>query len=263
MTETRLDAAFRAHAEAPERPELWLRFLERVLDAELFLLLAEEAEGARLRPQVFDLAEGRFALAFDQDTRLAAFLDAPAPYAALSGRRLAVVLAGQGTGIGLNLGVAPSATLLPAEAVDWLAAMAGALPVETAGRLSRIAAPRSAPPKLIAALSTKLAAMASLIEAAHLAEAVFEAGGDPGLLLALEGVREAARADVAAAVAEAMRFSGFDAGGLDVTFVAPDAPLRAKLRAVGLGFYLPRPAPDPETQPQAPGSNPARPPILR
>ncbi len=252
MSETRLDVAYLAQAEAPEREDLWLRFLERVCDAELFLLLEAEAEGQTLRPRVFELDEGRFALAFDTDERLAAFLEAPAPYAALSGRRLAAMLARTGVGIGLNIGVAPSAVLLPAEAVDWLAQAAAERPVETEVLPGPVAAPGTVAPGLIAALEPKLAAMAPLIGAAHLVEA-------EGPVLVLEGVPETAQPEVAAAVAEAVRFGS--AGDLGLAFAAPGSGFAARVRAVGRSIELPQ-VPR-RAAPVAPGGDPARPPILR
>ena len=79
-----------------------LRFYERLADAELFLLLEREAEGGRIAPQVFPLEEGPVVLAFDTEDRLAEFSPGAA-YAAMTGRALAEMLAGQGLGVGLNL----------------------------------------------------------------------------------------------------------------------------------------------------------------
>jgi hypothetical protein len=252
---TPLDAAYRAQASDPD-PVLRLRFHERVLDAELLLLLAEEAAGDRLRPEIFALAEGRFALAFDRDDRLAAFVGAPAPFVALAGRRLVALLAGQGVGIGLNLG-APSAILLPGASVDWLAGMARDAPQAAAERLRSVAAPAEVPPGLIAALGPKLAAMADVVATAHLVEA--RLAGGTGLLLALGGVPDGAREAAAAAIAEAVRFSGLD-GGLDVTFLDPGTPAHAAVARVGMRFELPRDTPPAR---RGPGMDPERPPRLR
>ena len=133
MAETPLDRAFRAQEGDPADPALRLRFHERVLDAELLLVLVAPP-AAGLEPRVLDLEAGRYVLAFDRDERLADFLGAPAPFAALSGRRLAGLLAGQGVGIALNLGAA-SASLLPPETVDWMAAVQAGPPPEAAARL--------------------------------------------------------------------------------------------------------------------------------
>lgn len=263
MTETPIDAAFAAHAAAPENDALHLRFLERVMDAELHVLLEAEPVGDRLVPQVFDLADGRFVLAFDRDARLSEFLDAPAPYAALAGRRLVEMLAGQGIGIGLNLGVAPSETLLPAESVVWMAARVAPPGRVIAARPERVGPPRDVPPDLLTALDAKLAAMAGLIGAAHLISAEFADRG-PALLLVLVDVPEPAQPEVAAAIDEAVRFSGAGAG-LDVTFLGAAAPLMERIAALSIRIDLPA-APEAAAErpaPKAPGSDPDRPPILR
>ena len=254
MAETPLDLAFRAQEADPADPVLRLRFHERVLDAELLLVLVAPPD-AGLDPRVLDLEAGRYVLAFDRDERLADFLGAPAPFAALSGRRLAGLLAGQGVGIALNLGAA-SATLLPPEAVDWMAAIQADPPPEAAVRLGGVAHP-DPPPALVAALGPKLAAMAGVIAAAHLVAARFD-DGRSGLLLALAGVPAPARPGVAAAVAEAVRLSGAGGGGLDLTFVEPGSPHAAAIAAAGLRLELPLPRVRP-----GPGLDPDRPPKVR
>jgi hypothetical protein len=258
--ETPLDAAFRAMEADPDDEAARMRFHERLMDAELLVLLEEEPRDDSIRPLVFDLEEGRFALAFDRDARLAAFLDAPAPYAALAGRRLAAALSGRGVGIGLNLGVAPSQTLIPAEAVDWLAVMAeAAAPSPADARASGVRPPRGAPEALVAALDAKVAAMAGRVEAAWLATLVFEDGG-ARLALAVAGAAPSAEAGIAEAIGEAARFSG---GGveIDVAFLSPGSPARAAFERNGLRFDPPEPeVPAPSRRP---GSDPDRPPILR
>jgi hypothetical protein len=262
MSETAIDGAFLRMEAAPDDAEARARFHERVLDAELYLLLEEEPEtDESLSPRIFEIPEGRFVLAFDRDERLAAFLEEPMPYAILAGRRLVEMITGHGLGIGLNLGAAPSATLLPAGAVDWMAGIAGGAPEAAEAAARRLGPPRAASAALIAALDHKLAAMAGVIGAAHLVEADY-ADGARGLLLVLGGVPEAAREGVAAGIAETVRLGG--GATLDVTFLAPDAPGLARAKARGLTFELPRPAaPEPAAAPRAPGMDPDRPPILR
>jgi hypothetical protein len=255
MTGTPLDIAFRDQEASPDDPAHRLRFHERILDAELLLLLDDDS-GDHLAPRVFDLADGRFVLAFDRDDRLADFVGEPADFAALSGRRLAALMAGQGIGLAVNLG-APSATLLPADAVAWLAEMAGQGPSETDARPTGYTRP-DVPPALLAALGPKLAAMADAIATAHLVEARYPA--DSRLLLALGGVPESARPAVASAVAEAVRFTGLDDLALDVTFMDTDAPARAALQGVALRLDLT--AREARVR-AAPGADPDRPPKLR
>jgi hypothetical protein len=236
---TPLDRAFAAQEGAPDDAAVRLRFHERVLDAELFVPLAEAPGPDRLRPQVFVLDEGAYVLAFDREDRLAGFLAAPAEFAALSGRRLAGLLEGQGVGVALNLGAA-SGTLLPPGAVDWLAGMAADAPAELTARPEAVARPGTVPPALLAALGPKLAAMAGPVGQACLVEARYRDAGS-GLLLALAGVPEAVRPGVAAAVAEAVRFSAADVR-LDVAFLGSESPEWARLAAVGLGLDIPLPA---------------------
>ncbi len=257
-----LDTAHAAMTAAPEDDAARLRFFERILDAELFVLLEAEPSDDRLRPRLVDLDAGRFALAFDRDARLAAFLDAPAPYAALPGRRLAAALAGRGLGLALNPGVAPSEALLSAEEIDWLAGMTATAEAETAeARVRSIGPPTGASPALIAALGPKLGAMTGRIEAAWLGALRLEDGTER-LALAIAGAPEAAQPAVASAIAEAVRFSGAPEDALDVTFLAPGAPARSAFERVGLRFRPP-PPPEPAAPPRAPGRDPDRPPKLR
>ena len=117
---TPLDTDHAAMEAAPEDNARQLRFYQRLAESELYLLLTDEPQGDDISPEIFDVADGRFVLAFDRADRLAQFAGRAVPYVALPGRVLAQMLAGQGVGLGLNLDVAPSAMLIPAEAVAWL-----------------------------------------------------------------------------------------------------------------------------------------------
>jgi len=260
--ETPIDAAHAAMEAHPEDAAARLRFYERVADCELYLLLTEEARGETISPELFELEAGRVVLAFDREERLAQFIGRPAPYVALSGRVLAQMLAGQGVGLGLNLDVAPSAILVPAEALDWLHATLGHAPERTEARFDAFTAPAGLPPALIEALDAKLASAAGLAQAAYLVGTVDAAGGRGHLLGFVDAV-EAAQGALAKAAGEALTFSGIEAGAMDVGFFAADDPVTAKLAAVGLRFDLPQPDRPQRVAPSAPGSDPDNPPILR
>ena len=90
-------------------------------------------------------------LVFDLEERLASFTGIPAPYAALPGRVIAGLLAGQGIGLGVNLGVAPSSMLLSPEAVDWLAQTLENGPVTLEARPLQFDKPAALPEALLAA----------------------------------------------------------------------------------------------------------------
>ena len=159
---TPLDAAHAAMEASPADDAARLRFYERLADCELYLLLTEEAVGDNITPEVFDLGDASFVLVFDRDERLAQFVGKPAPYAALSGRVIAGLLAEQGIGLGVNLEVAPSSILIPPEAVTWLAGTLGNAPAEAEARIEALAPPRGLPELLLTALDTKLASAAGL-----------------------------------------------------------------------------------------------------
>lgn len=262
MTETTpLDLAHAAMEAAPEDDAARLRFYHRLADTELFLLLSEEPEGEAIAPQVFDLEEGSFVAAFDREERLATFCDAPTPYAALPGRVIAAQLAGQGVGLALNLAVAPSAHLLPALAIDWLAETLGYGPdhsPEHGGvRPTGFAAPGDLAPALVAELAAKLLGLGALAQRAGLARAVYPDGRE-GTLLAFIGARSGAEAGLAKAVAEAVTFSGAEAEGLDVTFLPDAGAVTEAFLAVAQDLPLAAP---PAPEPKAEDVRPTEPPI--
>lgn len=265
MTDTTpLDQAHALMEARPGEDALRLRFYERLADAELYLLLAEESDGGTIRPAIFRLEDGDFAMAFDREDRLAAFSDAPAPYAALPGRIVARELAGQGVGLGLNIGVASSAFLMPAEALLWLSETLGHAPDAAEARPLAFHAP-AAPKALDAALREKLARLGGFADFAVLAGVSYE-GNRRGHMLAFANPRPGTEAALAKAVSEALVFSGVEAGELDVTFLSPDDSALSAMLEKGIRFDLPAPRRE-DVQiiggPAAPGMDPDRPPKLR
>jgi hypothetical protein len=256
---TPLDRAHLATEAAPDDDAARLRFYAALADTELFLLTEAEAAGDTVTPQVFDLADGRFVMGFDNEDRLAAFSDAPAAYAALPGRVVVRLLAGQGTGIGLNLGVAPSSVLLSADAIDWFAAALTHAPDAAAGQAHRITAPAKVSDELMKSVTRALAAFAGFAVFAD----VTDAQGHPSLTLALIGVPADAEAAVAQAVSEAVVFSGITDGGLDLAFLDPQDSRAARFMQVGFALRIPQPKPRLTVSPAAPGTDPARPPRLK
>lgn len=259
---TLLDAAHAAVSNSPEDEGARLRFYERLADGEMFLLLEREAEGEVLDPRVFDLEGGPVVLVFDREERLAEFAGGvPAPYAALPGRVIAGMLKGQGIGLGVNLGVAPSEMLLPAEAMDWLAEALDGGPEEAEG-LPEEFLPPAVPEAVVAGLDAKLAKAGGLAVAALLAGVRYR-GGRRGHMLVFLDTAEGAEEALARAVREALVFSGVEAGELDVGFLAATDAAAAAMARVALRFDLALPEPEAPPAPAAPGTDPARPPKLR
>ncbi len=261
MTETTaLDTAHTAMEASPGDDLARLRFFERLADCELFLMLTEEAQGENISPELFDVADGRFVLAFDREDRLAQFAGKPVPYVALSGRILSSMLAGQGIGLGLNLEVAPSSTLIPAEALEWLATTLEHSPTEVEEKMAEFLPPTGLPETLLSALDTKLSTAMGLAQAAYLVGTKSELGAQ-GHLLGFVGAVEGAQSALAKAASEALTFSGIEAGAMDVGFFPPDAPAAAVLAKVGLRFDLPQPQSH-AVERAAPGRDPDKPPVL-
>lgn len=261
MTETLLDTAFAAMQAAPDDDTARLRFYDRLAGSELFLMLAEEPVGENITPEIFDVQDAKFVLVFDLEERMTQFAGRAVPYAALPGRALAQMLAGQGIGMALNPEVAPSEILLPPEAITWLVGTLDNAPEEREARPERLAAPRNLPQVLLEALDSKLATTAGLARSAYLAEVTYEGGGI-GHVLGFVGALEGAERALAGAINEALIFSGLEAGALDVTFVKDSDPLAAELARVALRFDLPEPEKPAEIKQVAPGSDPDKPPLL-
>ncbi|ATX66488.1 hypothetical protein [Roseinatronobacter bogoriensis] len=261
MEETLLDIAWSNAEAAPDDGAMRLQYYSRLVEAEMFLLLEREAEGDAVEPKVFDLEDGPIVLAFDTEARLTEFTGLPAPYAALPGRALVEMLTGQGLGLGLNLGVAPSSRLLPPEIIEWLAQMLLERPQELQSRVTALHPPKGLPENLLLALDQRLARMEGLARMAYLTLAEYD-NGTRGHMLAIVDPAPGAEAALARAVQAALSFSGVEAGMLDVTFLNADDLRAADCARVGLRFDLPQREPE-TAQNQAPGSDPNNPPKLR
>ncbi|MBE1296581.1 SseB family protein [Phycobacter azelaicus] len=259
---TQLDQAHARMEADPSSDAARLRFYERLSDCELFLMLDKEVEGETIEPALFDTPDGRFVLVFDREERLAEFAGRAVPYAGLSGRGIVQMLAGQDIGIGVNLEVAPSAMLIPPQAVSWLQETLGHAPHEVEAEVESFLPPKGLPEAFLTALDAKLATAAGLAQAAYLVGVTYHGGGR-GHLLGIIDAKEGAQSALAKAVSEALTFSGIEAGALDVGFFAGADTAAASLARVGLRFELPQPQEAQVYQPSMPGSDPDKPPRLK
>jgi len=260
---TPLDHAHRTMRATPDDSAPRMRYFGALSSTELFLLLEGEAEDGRIAPRVFDLDEGPVVLAFDTESRLSGFTGAVTPFAALPGRALAGLLAGQGIGLAINPG-SETAEILPAEAVLWWAETLAPPPDRVAVRPEALVAPGHVAEPLLAALAAGLAGAgaAGLAERAWLVGLSYGAG-EGGLLLAVSGARDEDTPALAGAVAEALRFSGLDAAAVDVAFLAPGDPALERIARVGLRLELAPPEPAPEPAAAPPSDRQTMPPRLR
>ncbi|MSU89188.1 SseB family protein [Rhodobacteraceae bacterium 2CG4] len=255
---TALDRAHARMLAAGETEAARRGFFAALAAAELCVLLEEEpaAGSDRVRPLTVDSEAGPVVLAFDTADRLAGFVAGPAAMAALPGRELAALLAGRGLGLGLNLSAAPSAMLLPAEAMSWLAEAVAVAAEVPAASVAGISAPRGLPGGFTAALAEALPRLPARPQRALLVHAA-RTDGAGGPLLALVGVPETARAGCGTALAEALGLAGYAAQALDLVFLDAGAALAGRMAPHALVLDLPGPAP------AIPGADPDRPPNLR
>lgn len=257
---TQLDAAYLSAEASPEDDTKRLAFFERLAASELFLLLESEADGDKVTPQTFVMHDETFVLAFDLEARLTELARGPAPYAALSGRALAAMLAPQNLGIALNIDVAPSSSFLLAEEVAWLDDMLSHRPQELEQKVEKLFPPKGLPDSLLSALDARLASAEGLAQSAYLVGVGYEGGGQ-GHLVGFVDVLPGAEPALAQAVSEVLSFSGLEAAALDVAFFAASDAITPRLARHGLRFDLPRPAR--AQAPEAPGMNPEKPPKLK
>ncbi|MWD27653.1 SseB family protein [Aquicoccus sp. SCR17] len=261
MTDTPLDQAHAAMDAAPEDDALRLAFYDRLAHAELLLLLKSDPEGDSIDPEDMTIEGAPCLLVFDTEERLAEHAGKAAAYVGLSGRALAGMMAGQGVGLALNLGVAPSSHVLPPEAVDWLAATLSHGPEEVEAEPRAFHAP-SLPGSVVAALDHRLASAAGLARAAFLTGVTYS-DGMRGHMLVIAGAVPGSEQALAGTVNEALTFSDAGEVSLDVTFLDEQDPAITAVAAKALRFDLPeREAPEPH-RPAAPGSDPSKPPRLR
>lgn len=259
---TELDLAHAAMMQDEADDAARLNFYSQLADTELFLLLDGEAAADQVTPRLFDLEEGPVVLAFDLEERMTAFVGGPAPYAALPGRVIAGQLAGQGIGMGVNVGDAPSSILLPAEVMDWLTTTLASKPVQVAATPQGFSFPWGVPQEVTQRLMTKLAANAGLAEAVLLSEVVYE-GGRRGHILAVLGAVPGAEAALSGTVSEALVFSGLDMAEMDVVFLATGDPRIKTIGGVALRLDLPKPRAEPPLVLHSPVAKSEKPPILR
>lgn len=262
MTETPLDHAWAAAMAASDKASdetggdgAMARYYEVFAAAELFLAIDPETLASDApQPLLFPAEGAQTALVFENEERLAGFMGEGAAHLALSGRAAMAMFAGSGVQLGVNLGDAPSATILPPAAVDWAAA-AFRQPIEAeTGAALTLGRPRGAAPDLLARIDARLAALGDVV-----AEGWLCAEGGGALILCLALREEAAERAVVSALAETARFAGGEKAAFAIAVLDADDPRLAAARRHGLGFEPAAPSP---VRP-APGSDPASPPKLR
>ena len=216
---TPLDRAHELMEGKPDNTQLRLRFFERLADCELFILLTEEAKNETLSPELLSCEEAQFALVFDSEERLSEFSGQVSPFAAISGRLIANMLTGQNIGIALNLDVAPSSFLLPAEGVEWLDNLIRQQPDELQAKPVAFFPPSDLSADLLQALDQKLKTITGLAKEAWLSRVEYD-DGSKGLFLAVIDAHPGSESALAKAAHEAVTFSAEENIQIDVAFLS-------------------------------------------
>ena len=265
---TPLDAA---HADMQHGDDAArLKFYELVLDSELCLWLQEPAAGQAITPQILPVDGADFVMVFDTEDRLAEASGGTVDKALLPGRALVSMIAGQGLGLAVNVGVAPSAILIGPDGVDWMGDIMAQtstqdhdLDADSHEATLTALAPVELPEIVLARLAEKLGTSAGQADRAILAQARFD-GQDVSHILAFVGAAPGVHAALVEAANQALAFSGLsDQTRVDVTFVEEGSE-RAKLLAqVGQTLSMRRAEPRVQSARPAPGRDSDKPPKLR
>ena len=257
--DTPLDHAYAAMMADPESDRIGLAFYDRLAGTELFLLLAEEALGDTITPEITEVEGQKYVLAFDREDRLAQFSGGVAPFASLSGRAIAAMLEGQELGLALNPGVAISAFLIDSDDLAWLAQMLSAEPQQIETR-ARAFHPPDLSDQLIAALDTRLAAAGGLADFVCLVMVDY-ADGTVGHMLGFVDALPGTEPALAQLISDVLAFSGDEDAQLDVGFFRDGDDVTSRLARTGLRFDLPDENARYSSH-KGPGMDPDKPPIL-
>lgn len=246
---TPLDRAHDAAMRPGAPDDAMARFYALLLETTILTPVRPAPEDAPIAPLVFDLEDGPVALGFDDEARMTGFLEGPTEYVALAGRSLIAALAEARLGLGLNLGDAPSATLLDAATVRWIAAeMGGEVEATDLTGTVALGAPHAPPRALLVALAERVAQMPGLVAEAWL---VTLGSGDAraGLCLLILPGALAARAvpGIVSVLGRAAAVHGAEAGTVQVGVLQEGHPLLPAARSHGLALH----APDEAARPQA------------
>lgn len=241
---TALDAAF---LDALADPAKAGEFYGVLLDTMLFLPIDampededdgdEAEETASISPQIFELEGEETAMVFDTEERLAAWAEGPTDYVGMPGRSLFLMFDGREQ-IALNLGVAPSSTILSCDDVAALNAHATHEGNEAeevpAGTEITVGPVESMDEATVAALVARLAGLRADVAEAVLFSLKIREDDTPRMILGVVPVSLADANETARRVAETVSRIGPSAEGLEVAAMAGDGPVISKARELGL-----------------------------
>ncbi len=242
MTDRAVTDIDRAYSEMIDGGEAeLLRFYQVLAGSDLLVLLDASDENEVPEPKIIPVEAGHYVLVFDLKERVTELTGYDAPTSRVTGREVFQLMRGRGIGVAVNMGEAPSAMLIPGDAIDWIcdtldesAARNPAptpAPAPAPGRFKALLAPHNFPDTLHLALNEKLGPVADLYDRALLLRAEYD-DGQSGYLVAFSAVEDANRGMIAASVNDALAtFRGKDVA-LDIAFMSRDEPLLDRIGRV-------------------------------
>ncbi len=248
--ETPLDLAFE---RARNDPEETAGFYDALFAATIFLPIdrafddegnQSEAAASAIEPIFYEVEDQPTLLIFDTEERLAIWTDEPIDYVGLTGRQLFEMFDGEQQ-VALNIGVAPSSVVIPAEMVTWLherASEEGDSDEIAAGTALEVTAPPALDTEIVARIAARIAGLRREIDEAVFFSLGIDAGQDEaerrvvlGVATSDQGLRDANA--VAEALAETARGAFDGTRPVEVALLSATSPLMEKARKVG--FNLP------------------------
>ncbi len=245
--ETALDLAFeRARSDEDESGI----FYDALFAATVFMPIRNaynengeesDTDAQAIEPLVWEVEGNETLLLFDTEERLARWANEPMNYIGLPGSTFFKMFQGE-LQVAVNLAVAPSSVMIPAEVVAWLHDRADAI-VETeevpAGSGLDVTAPPELSPEAIGRLTAKLAGLRREIHEAIVFSLAIDAEEEDairrvvlGVALTVGGIEDADAIATSLAETAMVAFDGKRA--FEVALLDPESPLMTAARNVGI-----------------------------